>query len=520
MKKYILFTALFAMMGFLTSCADFLYSDPIYEITEKQIVELNKQNLDAVITPLASNIETWPMRQLSTVVWYTNLKVLLVCMDYKGNDMIHMTPIGSNWLMRDYRMENYRRSLPSDEEPTVWWQIMYQYVYKANQFLALIPDFESITNQESLTKLKNYKAIGLTLRAWGYTYLMWLYQDDYIHGGMDKSGVPLYLEPDVPNVGRGNAKDIWDQIIADATEAVRLFNEGGRNPRANINDMDATVANMILARAALTIGDWNKVITATDAVIAAYPTLMNETDYTTKGFGWADVDEIIYGFDVDKATGGNASYHAMMSVLNDGGYGGSNQGHWPSIDSRLYDKIDDNDYRKANFLDEPIEHTYAGASAPRTIPKYANMKFNAPAHTGLVNYTQGEIFIRTSEAILMKAEAQARSGQDAAAKTTLNTLLAARTKDGATPLTCDTYASMAGMSAFDMVKLQTRIELWGEGFEFFNNRRWDIPVNRNTPFSENHTYKIERPVQPDMTFQIPESEILYNQYITIDDQNK
>ena len=520
MKKYILFTALIAMVGLITACADYLYSDPAYQITEKQIIELNKKNVDAVLTPLAASIEAYPMRQVNTNVWQNSLKVLLVGMDYKGNDMIHMNAGDiNNWLAKDYRMEKYRTSLPSDEHAAFWWGQMFGYVYKANQFLSLIPELESVTNPEIVVKLKTFKAIGLTLRAWGYTYLMWMFQDDYLNGGMDKAGVPLYLEPDVPNVGRGDAKDVWKQIITDATEAVRLFKEGGRNPKASFSDMDETVANIILARAAITMGDWNTVISAMDAVIGTYPTLMNETDYTTKGFGWLDVDEVIYGHDYDKATGGNASYHAFMSVLNNGGYGGSNQSHWPSIDQRLYDKIADNDYRKTNFLEEPIEHTYLGSSSPRTIPKYANMKYNAPAHTGLVNYEQGNIYIRTSEAILMKAEAQARSGQDAAAKTTLNVLLAARTKSGETPLTCDTYPSMAGMTALQMVQLQTRIELWGEGFEFYNNKRWNIPVNRNTPFSENHVVKIERPVKPEMTYQIPETELLYNKYITLNDQN-
>ena len=67
----------------------------------------------------------------------------------------------------------------------------------------------------------------------------------------------------------------------------------------------------------------------------------------------------------------------------------------------------------------------------------------------------------------MKAEAQAQSGQGDP-KATLNILISART-NGA--LDCDSYPSMSGMSALDMVKLQTRIEMWGEhSFEFYNNR--------------------------------------------------
>ena len=55
----------------------------------------------------------------------------------------------------------------------------------------------------------------------------------------------------------------------------------------------------------------------------------------------------------------------------------------------------------------------------------------------------------------MKAEIQARTGDEGGAKNTLNTLLSARTKAGATPLTCDNYQGMSGLSALQMVQLQS-----------------------------------------------------------------
>ncbi len=63
-------------------------------------------------------------------------------------------------------------------------------------------------------------------------------------------------------------------------------------------------------------------------------------------------------------------------------------------------------------------------------------------------------YMRSSEVLLMKAEAQAQPGDEAGAKATLNQLLAARTRNGETPLTCDTYPSMQGLSALEMVYLQ------------------------------------------------------------------
>lgn len=44
-------------------------------------------------------------------------------------------------------------------------------------------------------------------------------------------------------------------------------------------DIDLGVANFVLARAALCAGDWATVISACDEILAAYPTLMNESQY-------------------------------------------------------------------------------------------------------------------------------------------------------------------------------------------------------------------------------------------------
>lgn len=108
----------------------------------------------------------------------------------------------------------------------------------------------------------------------------------------------------------------------------------------------------------------------------------------------------------------------------------------------------------------------------------------------------------------MLAEAYAQSGQDAKAKEVLNKLLAARTKAGKPTLTCDNYSGMSGMSALQMVQLQTRIEMWCEGGrEFYNNKRWNISVNRAG--SNNH-YRTGTLSVDEMVLSIPRSETTTN----------
>lgn len=68
---------------------------------------------------------------------------------------------------------------------------------------------------------------------------------------------------------------------------------------------------------------------------------------------------------------------------------------------------------------------------------------------------------------------------------------------------------MSGLSALQMVQLQSRIELWGEGgLEWFNNRRWNIPVNRQgstVHWNPAMTYPVSQ-----MTMKIPSEEISSN----------
>jgi len=113
--------------------------------------------------------------------------------------------------------------------------------------------------------------------------------------------------------------------------------------------------------------------------------------------------------------------------------------------------------------------------------------------------------MRTSEVLLMKAEAQARNNDESGAKTTLNVLLAARSTGAA--LTCDNYG-MTG-NALDMVKLQWRIEMWGEnGLEYYNNKRWGVEVVRSTA-TTNHRNNTTISLNL-MTLDIPDNELLYN----------
>lgn len=491
------------------ACDSQLDIDPTGDrITEENIQQLVKQNPDLVLNPMRTAM-------IGAINSYTsinsvdsrNLQVSNLLLSLKGNDMV-LSNRNGGWLVSDYEMRAYREQ--STPRVALYWGIFYRYIYYANEILDLIPaDVDLSTATATNTKIMEYKASALTVRAFAYTYLMWLYQDDYLHGGNDKPGVPLHLDNKEPFKDRAPSTTVWAQVIGDATEAVRLFTAAGSYQTESRTDIDGSVADVVLTRAALTTGDWATAITSAQRVITAYPTLLTEAQYTTSGMTLL-ANEAIFGYQVDANTsGGTSSFPGWMNPLGEGGYGGS-QGSWLAIDQRLYDQIPATDCRKANFVaGDFLTITYPSSGATATYPRYNSTKFAANTIPGMTTaYFQNEIYMRASEMLLAKAEAEARAGQHTDAQQTLFDLVSKR--DPAYGKSAKT-----GEELLKEIQLHRRIELWGEGgSEFYDNKRWNIPVDRTS--SPNHQYKdVILTPQKDYTFQLPlESEMLLNPNIT------
>lgn len=525
----------FLVLGllFLSACADKLEVEPPHNITDKQIAELlasgDEEKIRLVIGGLANNMPAQFNNAGSTGagtadMYYTN-QGLDVNRSLQGNDMILGIQEGLNVLSGsvEYQLGNF---IAADNGKNVaYWNYAWNCITNANKMLNYLPDDVVGTN----TFLKECKARGLVVRAWGYSILMENYQDAFLVGGNAKLGVPLYdrFQPTQESKPRATSVEAYNFIKKDLNDAVRLLKEAEIGYTDVPRDIDLGVANFLLTRVSVWTGDWATAVAAANDILANVPDLMSEGQYGGKNTGTAadpvlkpesngflnieQNPEVILGFPQGEALTHFATYMNPFGTGN-GGVGAAHK----RIDNRLYEKIADTDYRKDCFMTEAFgDYTYPITGSVVFIPSYTNTKF-AATH-GLGSNDKSEVstatsstcyYMRSSEVLLMKAEAEAQSGNEAAAKATLDKLLAARTKAGETPLTTATYSSMAGLTALQMVQLQTRIEMWGEGGrEFYNNKRWNIPVDRTS--SANHVTKTTYPVAS-MTLQIPENEILYN----------
>ncbi len=484
MKKYIFAIVALSAMVF-ASCDSMLDVEPQgSSVSDEQLQELIKKNPDQVLAPMmAGALKYMHNGTRAGSTDDTSFMVWNLGMDLQGNDMLLSKT--NNWFADHYMFENLRQQTAGYTADK--WYNYYKIIYKANQILDLIP-------ADATGNALSYKAQCLTYRAMAYYYLMSFYQDNYMNGGKDKAGVPLYLSTYDEVQGRAASTKVYEQIIKDLETAVTLFNQIECDPLAEVTDIDQTVANMILARAAVTCGEYGKAITAADAVIKAGYSLMNEEQYTQSGFLNVDLPETVWGYNWDSSTSlGNKSFASWSSLTAIDS--ANNKGVYLVMNDELYSLIPDTDYRKANFL----------AAADDVYPAYAATKFNVPT------FEADEVYMRLSEAYLLKAEAEARNQQYSAAQTTLFSLVSQR--DSAY-----TKSTKTGDALLKEIHFQSRVELWGEGHEWFTNKRFNVGVDRKN--SGNHTHKVKIAAGKEFTYQIPLSiEINSNPKISEADQN-
>ncbi|MDD6745661.1 MAG: RagB/SusD family nutrient uptake outer membrane protein [Prevotella sp.] len=515
---------------------------PPNNITDEQIMEILNGNDEEkkllILKALGSTLNTnFSLTDKAYLGYSNNNQTTQVDQEFirnlMGNDVVN----GNFSTSGDYHGGFYNLLSTHRQTENTWsmWAMPADMIIAANKVLLYITEEAA----EKSTKVKEYRGSALAVHAYGYMLLMERFQKAYTNGGKDGRGMPLYTSYGInPTAEISSATDTYKLIMDELKEAESCMKSVGYT-KDKYDDIDLGVVQYLLARAALWCGEWNTCITACQSILAAYPDFIAENHFGGKAInmdsyvdGSMDLKaednafyelsqnpECIMGFKAGDAgnapvagTTGNNLFYYYANVFGSGQGGYSRM--WPRIDERLYAKMDDNDFRKDNFTtveSKPYHYIFnkQGESDDRTIDAYANLKFAATMCKGVdtrdYQNTADQVTIRSSEVVLMMAEAYAQSGQDTQAKTALNKLLAARTKAGATQLTCDNYKGMQGMTALQMVQLQWRLEMWCEkGLEYYNNKRWNIPVDRtssNTHFSNVKTLSVD-----DMVLEIPREE--------------
>ena len=401
MKNIVYYIAIATVLLF-ASCASELDTEPSgSQVSDEQLGELIKENADLVLAPMmqgaVNDMHTGNRRATTNdrgfMVW--NLG-----MDLQGNDMV-LTKL-TNWFADEYMFESIRAQ--TNAYTADRWYCYYKIVYQSNQILDLIPD-------DATGKALVYKAQALTYRALAYYYLMCVYQDDYMHGGKDKAGVPLYLTVEDAKgrtpVDRGLQHD--HDRFAERHRAVRAGRlrsqefDGGHRPDGcehGAGSRGTDDGRLHHGSQCCRGGDFGRLLAHERGAVYdfGFPEHLASRDHL--------------GLHVAASTSlGNRSFASFMSITAVDN--ANNKGIYMAIDDQLYNQIAATDYRKKNFN---ATETTVGVF---TYPAYSNVKFNT-------DYEADEIYMRLSEAYLLKAEAEARGGNSSAAQQTLYDLVSKR----------------------------------------------------------------------------------------------
>lgn len=388
------------------------------------------------------------------------------------------------------------------------WYYYYTIAGNANTILA------NIDNAEGTEAERNFvKASALTFRAYAFEklvhYYCWRWQDS--NNGASQ-GIVLRLDESTGGQGYATLAETYAQIYKDLDEAIMLFEQSGMDRNASQVWMpNINVAHAIYARAALTKQDYTKALTEAKLARQNYPFMSNAeyhagfcnptSEWIFGSFGSAQENNWYWSYGTQYAC--NGYYANAAGAANGAG----------SIGRELINRIPNDDARKALFLTEdkfPGYNFNDGSAmdlgygilgmgddekkadalweeAAAYCQKMAVSGLEAPYQAGYM-YLGGQLkfyvfdtpgvsylpFIRSSEMVLVEAEANYFLNDETAARAALVELNAT---SGRNPeYTCD----KSGEALWNEIMDYRELELWGEGFAWSDYKRWNRDIVRHS----------------------------------------
>ena len=388
------------------------------------------------------------------------------------------------------------------------WYYYYTIAGNANTILA------NIDNAEGTEAERNFiKASALTFRAYAFEklvhYYCWRWQDS--NNGASQ-GIVLRLDESTGGQGYATLAETYAQIYKDLDEAIMLFEQSGMDRNASQVWMpNINVAHAIYARAALTKQDYAKALAEAKMARQNYPLMSNAeyhagfcnptSEWIFGSFGSAQENNWYWSYGTQYAC--NGYYANAAGAANGAG----------SIGRELINRIPNNDARKALFLTEdkfPGYNFNDGSAmdlgygilgmgddekkadalweeAAAYCQKMAVSGLEAPYQAGYM-YLGGQLkfyvfdtpgvsylpFIRSSEMVLVEAEANYFLNDETAARAALVELNAT---SGRNPeYTCD----KSGEALWNEIMDYRELELWGEGFAWSDYKRWNRDIVRHS----------------------------------------
>ncbi|MBV7533660.1 RagB/SusD family nutrient uptake outer membrane protein [Chitinophaga sp. sic0106] len=345
-------------------------------------------------------------------------------------DNIYIAASNSNRFLSSFR-HDYNTQ---DADVQDFWTVAYTGIMRADRILEAIDKVSGAEADKNVVKGE-----ALFLRALMHFDLVNVFARPYAQGGGSQPGVPLKLKYVVDMPARATVKEVYDQVIADLTEAKTLLANVGVSTKYHASKY---AASALLARVYLQKGDKvNAAAEATNVINAGYSLQPSAADFYNVPGSAEEIFTLVF---TDAETTGSDNIGQMYLKP---GYGDLR------VSPDLSSKFDAKDSRLVYFGALDTEVT--------------NRKFSG--QTGKAGMTSPKL-LRLSEMYLIRAEANSAANPDAAIAD-VNVIRENRN--------LDKLAGIAPAAVLDSVLAESRREFMFEGHRYFDLLRNGKGVDRN-----------------------------------------
>lgn len=530
-KSNIYLSCALALSGFaFTGCLDLDQEPKSNIVTEEQKQEVIKGDPSMAAASVATipSMVTAYINNWSVHIDY-GYPSIMISTDTRGMDM-------------PSALGNYQQYQPALEMSDFngryylnleFWYTFYNLIRSANAVLANVQPTEPLT--------KYFCGQALAFRSWAYLNLAQMYQFTYAKNPSALT-VPIVTEKNMEEAAsagcpRATAEQLYSQIITDLTSAIQYLTEAdeeGYNRESQAEPaivktfVNVAVCYGLRARANLYKGlsneDYqNAASDAAEAIRlaeAAGAAPYSRADLAAPQFYNIADNSWLWGMYSDPSQSqfrGVVNFASFMTGWTVNGYAAA--GFYRCCNKALYDKIPATDVRKGWWLD-------GDAKAPSALPsQYVNYINNAEANgmapfqpyaqlkygavDGDPSTNSGAIdmpLMRIEELKLIEAEALGHANpSEGAAK--LQSLIK-NYRDNEYVCNANSWEALR-----DEVWFQRRVELWGEGFSYYDMMRFQKPLDRRGGgYNSAVVFNIE-PTNTVLLYDIPQAEVQRNPQI-------
>ena len=451
-----------------------------------------------------------------------------LCMMYDAMSADVPSPAeGYNWFGNQAEFDDKLYTYEGQRFP---WRTYYKYISVANSLITALKGEEELSATSRL-----YMGYAYAARAFAYLNLVQMYAFNYSQiDPVTTKVIPIVTEETdietIANNPRASVQDVYTLILEDLEDAIEVLD--GASARPNKSYIDKAVAYGIRARAHLAMHKYAEAAAdAKSAMEASNTTLLSRNDVSTPGFNDDGISSVMWasiiGITSGAVTSGIINWPSHLCTFDTDGY--TSVGGVRQINQILWDIIPVSDVRKGWWVDEnlasplttdiaydgkPVAEALSGAFVP-----YVNVKFHDYENTiGGANNASDWIMMRREEMVLIEAEGLGMSGRLDDGKAALEKWV----KENRNP----NFVSRASTPEQfqNEVWFQRRIELWSEGFAYFDLMRLNKNMVRTvqgkaSTFLASQQFNV---AAGDLVFLwlIPDHEINGNKAITNEDNPK